>query len=978
MPPAAVDPSNLPPQSKFYSANVVTLRGQLSHAQMNGLGEDSMVYTISGRWSSGLDLLLKEEEESKKDNGHNKENSALTNPFEYKHITSSKSPGASFQWPVSGRYVGWFLLNTAEGMKTRVSEKDTLLKFKPNNQGNWNVDGRGSNGFGKYTITGVLERSTRTITIFRHFQPIKPKSKISSAPPAPAPAPEPLKYTLDDVTIKDNNNDVTLSESPLEPLKPPTNGAYSAVSRGIFKQDAEGNIVCNGKWALTREAFHQHNGTSNFHFGLTASSGGKNATSVNQKQTFPRDSHLYKGSFKLRKGATKYSTIIDQQLVLKFHKNSEGFMNVYGRGYNSLGNFLLRGTLIPQGSTSGQLEVYRIYEGTNATSSTKSEDSKKRGIESVTSSSLNGVSSIVAAPTTSGATTTGLFSNSTLPNPTSTVKSVTSVQPPPNKLPRRESSMRQSRPPSKYDDEDTTSGDHSSGADLRKKLQDILNSLIESDISKWFTFKVDPVALNIPTYHQIITEPMCLTQVKELIFDDNSNATELSDTSVQEFCRLVRLTFKNAMKFNEDAHHPVHASAKYHLASFEKQIKPLGLANIGKSQKKVESTEPVSRAEYDKALEVIRRLQRSQEYLVKRYTVDTSSVSSYYDAKDFVPYSGQTSSSTHQENLASKKRTKKKSSSAPAPIPAPAPAPAPALVKLTLPEQEQLTSAINRISEDKLLGVINIIRSSETSLDQDSEEIDLEIDQLSTETQLKLWNFVIGKVRREKQKPKKKPAGKKNKKNKNSKSVAEKSSSLSQKQDVQQSEEVEESKAAEDELFKFDDEVKDEPEVATKDFGADDEFGNFDPSDNEDDADTGGNSSTQHAWQALASGGPEAEASNNDNSNGHDVTDDAWDNARKNAQLSKKIEEDMAARKSDVIKNANLAAEARLKDAQREADDIITKQAQVEEQEKLNKRKEEEKLAKEAELAREEVKFCFALMLNPLLLTFFLFNLFFD
>jgi hypothetical protein len=53
-----------------------------------------------------------------------------------------------------------------------------------------------------------------------------------------------------------------------------------------------------------------------------------------------------------------------------------------------------------------------------------------------------------------------------------------------------------------------------------------------------------------------------------------------------------------------------------------------------------------------------------------------------------------------------------------------------------------LTETINRISPDKLSGVIQIIRES-TTLSGNEEEIDLEIDQLDTATQRKLQRFVM-------------------------------------------------------------------------------------------------------------------------------------------------------------------------------------------------------------------------------------------
>eukprot|EP00978_Attheya_sp_CCMP212_P024789 scaffold78515_cov46-Attheya_sp.AAC.7 len=88
---------------------------------------------------------------------------------------------------------------------------------------------------------------------------------------------------------------------------------------------------------------------------------------------------------------------------------------------------------------------------------------------------------------------------------------------------------------------------------------------------------------------------------------------------------------------------------------------------------------------------------------------------------------------------------------------------------LTLKEQEVLTETINRISPDKLSGVIQIIRES-TTLSGNEEEIDLEIDQLDTATQRKLQRFVMKNVKQ----PRKKKAKTSKKKSQAASAAAQK------------------------------------------------------------------------------------------------------------------------------------------------------------------------------------------------------------
>ena len=63
----------------------------------------------------------------------------------------------------------------------------------------------------------------------------------------------------------------------------------------------------------------------------------------------------------MRKGTTRTTTIVDQQIVLKYVKNSSGSYNVYGKGQNEMGTFDLLGTLILQGKANGLMQLYRLY-----------------------------------------------------------------------------------------------------------------------------------------------------------------------------------------------------------------------------------------------------------------------------------------------------------------------------------------------------------------------------------------------------------------------------------------------------------------------------------------------------------------------------------------------------------------------------------------------------------------------------------------
>jgi hypothetical protein len=160
------DSGPLPPPSESFPSAVVCLRGKVDKEESSDLGITECVQRINGMWSSGLDFLVADPENDR----------GLCNPFEYEH----KSSVTSNIFPVSGRYSGWFALKNDDGTTTRINERDVVLKFRKNDAGEHNVEGKGSNVFGKYTITGSLT-ADNVITIFRHFQPRKVEEFVESS-----------------------------------------------------------------------------------------------------------------------------------------------------------------------------------------------------------------------------------------------------------------------------------------------------------------------------------------------------------------------------------------------------------------------------------------------------------------------------------------------------------------------------------------------------------------------------------------------------------------------------------------------------------------------------------------------------------------------------------------------------------------------------------------------------------------------------
>ncbi|KAK4271769.1 hypothetical protein QN277_020411 [Acacia crassicarpa] len=95
----------------------------------------------------------------------------------------------------------------------------------------------------------------------------------------------------------------------------------------------------------------------------------------------------------------------------------------------------------------------------------------------------------------------------------------------------------------------------------------ILKSLTSCPYSWVFSKPVDPVALNIPDYFSIISEPMDLGTIKSKLQNNLYSSAE-------EFAADVRLTFSNAMTYNPPGN-DVHLMAKELNRSFERRWKDL-------------------------------------------------------------------------------------------------------------------------------------------------------------------------------------------------------------------------------------------------------------------------------------------------------------------------------------------------------------------------------------------------------------------
>jgi len=1004
-------PQELPPPTELHPTGVICLRGKLvRHTSADLSLDNTIVHRIKGVWAMGLDVILADPDNTRGE----------CNKFEYQH----KCSGDSTVFPLSGRYTGSFYVTADANNKTKVAEKDVILKFSKNSEGYHNVEGKGSNYYGKYTITGTLDKEG-VITIFRNFQAPKVKASKKSAATAQVtvstPEPGPLNGAASSASISSaatGPNLVSLDDvraplagsGPVPVLDPPRD--YAAVMRGILKIEADGSHTCTGNWAVTNDHF-QSGLTSKYHFGIEGHRAADDAKDMLQRlkesgansdddrelkgvtgdgvtpmtlanTTFPIDSSLYKGTFKLRKGATKTQTIMDKQISMKFVKNDAGSYNVYGRGVNEFGEFNLVGTLIIQGKANGLMQVYRIYEQPPQPVVVQPA-SKKSG-------------KVFPGGMTEKAGNSG---------PVPAMKPAERFTPSMSGLQRRESSGRSLKLPPRLEEDDPQAVMDR----LMDQCRQILKELRVKDLHSIFAAPVDPVALNIPNYLEVITEPMDLGTIENRM---NANVIE----SPEEFARLVRLTFTNAIKYNSRPDNAVHRAARDMLTIFnsrfgtidktfenakknrkltkaerqelkrkekeaakeakkkakeEKERKRKAAEDAANESKRMkienfmndniatmdairgaaDSSTKVSRNEFNLLLEMVQRMQDHVVGLHKlvNKTGGGKSQSSTSSKKSSQEKSAQESSTVlidapmyddepHLEDDYDSdygepvKPKKKKAKKEPQAVPVPE-----EVVDLSFEEQTALSQAINELPERLLIGAMQIIREADVGYDDDDEEIDLEIDQLDSKTQRRLQKFVAENV-----KPKKKKRGRQ------PKAAA---AAPPPPPPVQASKE----RAAAPKpmaptggksFFSLgaDDSDSDDDGEQANPTSAADAFANLEDNDEEmnDAADIGAD------WGANLS----QDAVKDDAENESDKDDDGlWGEARKQAEVSKAREKDRAKREEKIRADAEMASKKRMEEAAALGEQARAKREE-EEAEAARLLEEKEREAEEAKTAARE------------------------
>ncbi|KAJ9612802.1 uncharacterized protein PV06_08437 [Exophiala oligosperma] len=258
--------------------------------------------------------------------------------------------------------------------------------------------------------------------------------------------------------------------------------------------------------------------------------------------------------------------------------------------------------------------------------------------------------------------------------------------------------------------------------------------------NQYFTHPVDPVALNIPTYFQIIKKPMDLSLVRTKL---TNNAYE----KAKDFEEDVRLIFKNCYKFNpegdlvnsaghqlEDLFNKKWATKDEWIAAREPPSAPESDGEEDEEEEE-DSEDDADDSEDDRA-EKIKLLQKQIEEMSKQMgelTQKKVKKSKSPPTKKSKSKSGKKEKpAAHKEGK--EKKEKKKSGTK---------AKANADRYVTFAEKQYISNGIGMLPEKQMSEALKIIQNSVPSLaNTDQNEIELDIEEVPNHALLKLLNFV--------------------------------------------------------------------------------------------------------------------------------------------------------------------------------------------------------------------------------------------
>ncbi|KEF55319.1 uncharacterized protein A1O9_08973 [Exophiala aquamarina CBS 119918] len=262
-------------------------------------------------------------------------------------------------------------------------------------------------------------------------------------------------------------------------------------------------------------------------------------------------------------------------------------------------------------------------------------------------------------------------------------------------------------------------------------------------MNQYFLYPVDPVALNIPTYFQIVKKPMDLGTIKTQLANNGYE-------KAKDFEEDVRLIFKNCFKFNPDgdlvnaAGHQLEelfnkkwATKDDWIASREPQSEPHTDADEDEEDEEDSDDEPENESE-DERNDKIKQLQKQIEMMSKQMgelTQKKSKKSKSPPVKKSKSKGGKKDKQAAVAPGAGKDKKEKKKT---------APKSKPEKDRyVTFAEKQYISNGIAMLPEKQMQEALKIIQNSVPSLaNSDQNEIELDIEDVPNHALLRLLNFV--------------------------------------------------------------------------------------------------------------------------------------------------------------------------------------------------------------------------------------------
>ncbi|KAL8797162.1 MAG: hypothetical protein Q9195_000629 [Heterodermia aff. obscurata] len=253
-----------------------------------------------------------------------------------------------------------------------------------------------------------------------------------------------------------------------------------------------------------------------------------------------------------------------------------------------------------------------------------------------------------------------------------------------------------------------------------------------------FLSKVDPVALNIPTYFNVIRQPMDFGTIQQKL---NQGEYE----NAREFDQDAQLVFANCYKFNP-AGHPIHEVGKQlqHVyddvwqdkqAWIEKQAPPSGPTSADTTPEASEDEDEEEEEEPDASNEIL-KLQQQIAAMSKQVELITQK-------KKSPPVASKKAKGAPKVE----KKSHKKAAQAPVPKNKSSKPVAKGVEKkppyVTYEQKQDISNRINSLPEVKMGQALSIIRDNMPKLKGvEDDELELDIDELSNDVLYQLLQFV--------------------------------------------------------------------------------------------------------------------------------------------------------------------------------------------------------------------------------------------